>query len=55
MSRQENSTSNNSHVVQNSKTNLDSAPYIVTTEQIFISKQPNYALDSYELPARYKR
>jgi hypothetical protein len=49
MSRQENSSSNNSHVVQNSNAKTNSAtPNIVRTSQMFIPSQPDYRTNSYE-------
>ena len=48
MSRQENSTSNNSQVVQNSE--ASTARRIVTTEQMFIPNQPAYRTNEYEPP-----
>jgi len=49
MSRQENSTSNHSHVAQNSNAKTNSAtPNIVRTSQMFIPSQPDYRTNSYE-------
>ncbi len=50
MSGKENSTFG-----QNSNAKTNSTPNIVRTSQMFIPNQPNYATDSYELPARYKK
>ena len=55
MSRQENSTSNNSHVAQNSNVKTNSAPHIVRTSQMFIPNQPRYVTDSADPNARHKR